>query len=111
MDLKIIFYFLLSILLINPIFSDMVLHLTEEDFTGENIMVKDGFIQLAYTDYGLNKFLKENEFKLQKISIEEKRSLDTSKWMRIRESYYKILNLNEDYIEKIYICDFLFLIL
>jgi hypothetical protein len=101
--IKIICLFFVIILNLSLIYSDQVWTFTEENFTGKNIMVKDGYIQLAYTDYGLKNFLNENKLKLQKISIYEKRTLNESEWMRIDNFYYKLLNINDEYIEKIYL--------
>jgi hypothetical protein len=101
--IKMMYLVFLIILSLNLAYSDLRVTFTEEDFTLNNVMVKDGYFQLAYTDLGLQNYLEKNDLKLEKISIEEKRTLNDSEWMRIENTYFKILNLNDTYIEKIYL--------
>lgn len=55
MKINQIFILLILVFLnLNLVYSNMKVTFTEEDFTLNNAMIKDGHIQLAYTDYGFH---------------------------------------------------------
>lgn len=70
---------------------------------GNNTMVKDGKLQLVYTNEGLKKFLRDENATLEKITLEEAARYNASDWIYIDNQFFRILRLEPKYIEDIII--------